>query len=219
MSPFAEVRIDDNLIIYHTVGGPLFSTDIVPVDSGDEYRNARWSLPLGQWELGERSMMPADFAVMKSFFNARKGQAQGFRFKDWADYRDEGGGIIVEVPVPPTSTQFEQFSSGPVLQLYKSYTSGGETSMRKISKPVAGIKIYNDGMLDSGATVDLTSGIVVPSSSIGTLTWTGEFDTPVRFAVDQLKTEFIGVTGAGGAANVKDVYLHLLSLPIVEIRP
>lgn len=206
MTGFAEVRIDDNLIIYRTVGGPWFSTAIEVVDSGREYRNAKWSLPLGQWELGERSMLPDDFLVMKNFFNARQGRAQGFRFKDWADYRDEGMGVLVAVP--GTSGGY---------QMYKTYPSGGVNGLRKIVKPVADtVKVYSGGSL-VGATVDPATGII---TGVGgdTLTWTGEFDTPVRFDTDHLRSEFIGAVGPGGAANVQDVYFHLMSLPITEIR-
>jgi uncharacterized protein (TIGR02217 family) len=202
---FAEVRIDDNLIIYHTIGGPMFSTTVVIVNSGRETRNADWPTPLGRWELGERSMMPADLAVMKNFFNARQGRAQGFRFKDWADYKDDGGGVLVPIVGGTGYQMFKKFPSGP------NYTS------RKISKPVDGsIKVYSGGTL-VGATVDPATGIVTGVSG-DTLTWTGEFDTPVRFDTDQLRAEFIGAMGTGGAAGVKDVFFHLHSLPIAEIR-
>jgi uncharacterized protein (TIGR02217 family) len=206
MTGFAEVRIDDNLIVYRTVGGPTFSTAVTVVDSGREYRNANWSLPLGQWELGERGMMPNDLQAMKNFFNARQGKAQGFRFRDWADYRDEGMGVLVAVPGVSGS-----------YQMYKQYPSGGVNGLRKIVKPVTGsITIYNAGFPVT-ATVNSTSGIV--TDVLGDeMTWTGEFDTPVRFDTDQLRYEFIGATGPGGAANVKDVYFHLFSLPITELR-
>jgi uncharacterized protein (TIGR02217 family) len=206
MTAFAEVRIDDDLIIYRTVGGPEFSTDVVIVDSGREQRNANWSLPLGSWELGERSMMPNDLLAMKNFFIARQGRAQGFRFKDWSDYRDEGAGVLL--PIPDASGSY---------QMHKMYPSGGINGQRKISKPVAGtIKVYSSGSLVA-ASVDTATGIVTGISG-DALTWTGEFDTPVRFDTDQLRSEFIGATGPGGAANVKDVYFHLFSLPIKELR-
>lgn len=203
---FAEVRIDDNLIVYHTIGGPMFSTTVVVVNSGRESRNADWPTPLGRWELGERSMMPADLSVMKSFFNARQGRAQGFRFKDWLDYADEGAGVLV--PITGVTGSF---------QMFKKFTSGPNYNSRKITKPVSGIKVYRDGTLVTGATVDSTTGIVTVTAG-GVLTWTGQFDTPVRFDTDQLKAEFIGASGSGGAAGVKDVYFHLYSLPICEIR-
>lgn len=206
MTGFAEVRIDDNLIVYRTVGGPTFSTSVTVVDSGREYRNANWSLPLGQWDLGERDMMPADLLEMEKFFNARQGKAQGFRFKDWADFRDDGAGVLVAIPGQSGS-----------YQMYKQYPSGGVIGQRKISKPVAGtVKVYSDGALTT-ASVDPTTGIVTGVSGT-TLTWTGEFDKPARFDTDQLRREFLAAAGPGGAANVTDVYFHLLSLPIVEIR-
>jgi uncharacterized protein (TIGR02217 family) len=203
---FAEVRVDDNLIIYHTVGGPLFSTTVVVVNSGRESRNADWPTPLGRWELGERPMMPGDLMTIKNFFNARQGRAQGFRFKDWMDYKDEGGGVLVPIV------------GGTGYQMYKKYPSGPNFNSRKISKPIAGtVKVYSGGTLQTGASVDTTTGIVTGVSG-SNLTWTGEFDVPVRFDTDQLKAEFIGATGAGGAAGVHDVYFHLFSLPIVELR-
>jgi uncharacterized protein (TIGR02217 family) len=206
MNGFAEVRIDDNLIVYGTVGGPTFNTAVQVVDSGREYRNANWSLPLGQWDLGERRMMPDDHEALQNFFNARMGKAQGFRFKNWADYRDMGMGVLVAIPGQTGS-----------YQMYKQYPSGGITGQRKISKPVDGtIKVYSGGVLTT-ATVDSTTGIVTGVTGAN-LTWTGQFDVPVRFDTDQLRAEFIGAVGPGGAANVTDVYFHLLSLPIIEIR-
>ncbi len=35
---FAEVRLNDGLILLGTIGGPTFSTDVVEVGSGAEFR-------------------------------------------------------------------------------------------------------------------------------------------------------------------------------------
>jgi uncharacterized protein (TIGR02217 family) len=97
------------------------------------------------------------------------------------------------------------------------YPSGGVNGLRKIVKPVFGsVKVYDGDSLVT-ASVDTTTGVV--TGVLGdSLTWTGEFDTPVRFDTDQLRTEFIAASGHGGAANVKDVFFHLYSLPITELR-
>lgn len=207
MTAFAEVRLDDNLIIYRTVGGSLFSTSVVVVESGDETRNSNWALPLGAWDLGERDMVPADFEAFNDFFNARNGKAQGFRFRNWADYKDKGHGVLLPIT-----------GSATTVQMFKTYASGGTTAMRKITKPTDSIDIYRNGVLIA-ATVDLTTGIVTPATMGGVLTWTGEFDTPVRFDTDQVQHEFIAANvGMGGTENVSETYFHLHALPIVEIR-
>ena len=216
IAAFAEVRIDDNLIIYKTSGGPKFNTSVVIVNSGVESRNVIWSFPLGKWELGERDMMPTDFSIMKNFFNARYGKAQGFRAKIWEDYKDDGQGVLLPI-VGSTTT----------LQMYKNYPSGPTSGQRKIVKPIASpaIKVFRDAgaglgpVLDAGAAVNTTTGVVTPTLMTGTLTWTGQFDWPVRFDVDQMRFEFIAADGLGGGpAYVVNAYFHLFSLPIVELR-
>lgn len=207
MSAFAEARIDDDLIIYHTIGGPSFQTVIGATQSGYESRDAVLEFPGGKWELGERRMLPADFERMQDFFHARRGRWEGFRFKNWGNYRDMGHGILL--PIAGSTT---------TMQMFKTYPSGGSTSMSKITKPIAGIKIFRNAVIDVAAVVDTTTGIVTPASTTGTLTWTGEFDWPVRFDADEIRFEFIASDGAGGAANVTDVYFHLFSLPIVVDR-
>lgn len=208
IAAFAEVRMDDLLVIYNTVGGPMFNTSVVSTNGGVESRNLNWQYPLGRWDLGERDVLPADFYVLKNFFNARYGKAQGFRFKDWADYLDEGQGVLLPI-----------VGSATTVQMYKNYPSGAG-GQRKISKPIAGtVTIYRNGTLDGSATVDTTTGIVTPTLLTGTLTWKGQFDWPVRFDVDQPKYEFIAADmssyGPGGVANT---YFHLSALPIVELR-
>ena len=206
LAAFAEVRLDDNLIVYRTSGGPTFNTSIVATNSGRESRNVIWAAHLGKWDLGERSLLPADFAVLQAFFNARAGRAQGFRFKDWADYLDKGNGVLSPI-----------VGSATTVQMGKTYTSGGTTYTKPITKPVAGVKFYKDGVLDAGATVDTTTGIVTPSLMTGVLTWAGQFDTPARFDADEIKFEFLGanISTPGVVANA---YFHLHSLPVVEIR-
>lgn len=206
LAAFAEVRLDDNLIVYHMSGGPVFSTSVIATNSGRESRNVTWLYHLGKWDLGERDMLPSDFRVMQAFFNARRGRAQGFRAKIWNDYLDEGNGVLV--PVLGSTTTF---------QMSKTYTSGSDVYTRPIFKPVAGNAIYRNGTLDSGATYDTTTGIVTPTTTTGTLTWKGSFDTPVRFDADAIQYEFIGAQ-IKILGQVTDAYFHLHSLPLQEIR-
>lgn len=208
LAAFAEVRIDDSLIVYRTIGGSTFSTNVVTVESGHESRNVNWAYPLGRWELGERSMTPEAFDAFNNFFNARAGRAQGFRFKNWADYKDNDCGTMVLVP-----------GSSTTFQMFKTYTSGAVIGTRIITKPVSGVEIYRNGIYDAGASVSTVTGVVTPTLTTGTHTWKGMFDTPVRFDVDQITYEFIAAdVGAGGEENVTKTYFHLSSVPIVQIR-
>lgn len=202
---FAEVKLDDNLIIYNTAGGPGLLTKIAMVPSGDEVRNLCRTYPLGEWDLGQRKMLPADLAIFRNFFHARYGKFQGFRFCDWADYKDEGAGTVTLI-------------SGNNYQMYKDYVSGGVTARYVVTKPVTtSIAIQGSGVY----TFDSTTGIITKVSGSAPTGWTGQFDKPVRFNIDKLKYEFISADiGPGqGVANVRQVYYFLHATPIIELHP
>ena len=92
----------------------------------------------------------------------------------------------------------------------KSYTIGAQTVLRLIAKPLAtGISVFVNG----GAatyTYDSTTGLVTFSSPPATgqvITWTGQFDTPVRFGADVLDY----------ALGMDGLY-EVASIPLIEIR-
>ena len=65
-------------------------------------------------------------------------------------------------------------------------------------------------------TVDYTTGLVTFGSaptSGHTLTWTGQFDTPCRFDIDDLKIELVDELPAGG-----DLLCRWASIPLIELR-
>jgi uncharacterized protein (TIGR02217 family) len=85
-----------------------------------------------------------------AFFRARKGRAHGFRFKDWTDYK--------------ATAQALGTGNGTIttFQLIRTYSSGGSTDVRTITKPVAGtVKVYLAGVLQaSGWSVNTTTGVI-----------------------------------------------------------
>lgn len=210
---FDDVRVDDQRIIYGTTGGPAFQTDIVSLNSGYEYRNSVWPLGRGKWDLGERTMLPGDLQVLLAFFNARQGRARGFRFKDWADYTDNGVGYL--------GTANGSGNTSTTLQMYKSYVSGPQTYLRKIVKPVSGtITVFKNGTQITPTTIDTTTGLVTLASapvSADVLTWKGQFDVPVRFDVDELKIRF-DAANVDPVLGVTSVYYYLSSTPLIELR-
>ena len=204
MSFFAEVRLELG-IDYGTVGGFRFNTSVLVDGSGGEQRNANWGQPLGRWQIGDRSLSQSELDYFLGFHAQRKGAAEGFRFKDWADYQ----AIAQVIGVGNGSeTQF---------QLIKTYTIGVYTTIRTILKPVGGtINIYSGGQQSSGWMADLTTGIITfanPPASGVAIAADFEFDVPVRFEQDNIDFRFEACDPI-----LQETIFFLQSLTIKEIR-
>jgi uncharacterized protein (TIGR02217 family) len=149
--------------------------EIVRTDGGNEVRNTRWSQPLLRFEISF-PMSQRDNAVfleVRNAYRACRGMLHSFKFRDWSDYQATD----------------EQFGTGDgtttVFNLYKNYEFGSETQSRRIYQPVSPIALKGDGVtIGSGYSVSYTTGVVTfdtaPLDEV-VLTWTGEFDIPVRF--------------------------------------
>ncbi len=236
---FNESRFETGYIVYATDGGPSFSTEVVVVNSGFENRNQVWQYPLGKWDFGDRKLPDNELNEIITFFHAMAGMAIGFRFKDWGDYTvTTANGTLGPIGLGTGLATY---------QLTKSYTIGGAITQRLILKPVAGtITCYKNGVqlatyaasstailgegvlgvmvLGTGTeavVVDYTTGLVTfqppyPTST-DVLTFSGEFDIPVRFDTDHLKYRFDGAdVTSPGVLGTK--YFYLSTLPIVEVR-
>lgn len=110
--PFLESPRFPERVSFHVTGGPGFATTIVTIESGAEYRNAAWSLPLATYEAIHAVRDEEETEAIRAFFLIAMGRYNGFRYKDWSDFKvKEGQGILVYL----TSTTF---------QLYKRYSLG-----------------------------------------------------------------------------------------------
>jgi uncharacterized protein (TIGR02217 family) len=210
MSLFVEERFNTE-IRYGVSGGPLWSTDIVEVQSGIESANVNWSSPLGQWQLGQDIYNKKETDYLINFFNTRMGRAVGFRFKDWSDYKVQ---LYPGVGTDGVAT----IVSSTLLQLFRRYHSNTRFIDKAVLKPVAGtVVLYRDGVALSTAsyTVDTTTGLVqVPSGTAGHIwAWTGEFDKPARFDTDKLDANFVGYRESDGES-----LFEVSGLTIKEIR-
>lgn len=158
---FAEVRFNDNLIIFNTVAGPEWQTAITVVNNGREQRNAVWSQPRRVFALDDRPVVWAEAKYILAFHSAMQGMLIAFRLKDALDYQDDGKGIVNPLGIGNGT------ATG---QLHKLYVAGPMSFARKIAKPVDGtVKVYIDGVL-STATVDSTTGIATFPASHATAT-------------------------------------------------
>lgn len=196
---FIETRFPID-IAYGSTGGPEYSTDVVITQSGYEQRNSNWSQARASYNVAHGVKTQSQLDALIAFFRARKGRADGFRFKDWADYQATGQNI-------GTGN-----GTATIFQLKKNYTSGSVTESRIITKPVAGtIAIYKDAVLQSGTyTANTTNGQItftVPPANGVVVTADFQFDVPVRFDTDRLSAS-LDEYGVQSWRNI----------PIIEIR-
>ncbi|MES2335798.1 MAG: DUF2460 domain-containing protein [Pseudomonadota bacterium] len=205
---FHEVRFPDN-ISRGARGGPERRTQVVELASGDEERNASWANSRRRYDVAYGIRRADDLAAVVAFFEARNGRLHGFRYKDWADYKSA-------LPSQPITATDQQIGTGTgslqTFQLSKRYTSGAQTWVRTITKPVAGTVRVALGMAEqlSGWTVDMTTGVITFTTAPagGVIVRAGfEFDVPVRFDSDTLDVtldfERLG---------------SITSIPLLEIR-
>ena len=184
---FHEVRFPDN-ISRGARGGPERRTQVVELASGDEERNASWADSRRRYDVAYGIRRADDLAAVVAFFEARNGRLHGFRYKDWADYKS----CLPSQAITATDLQIGTGTgSQQTFQLEKRYTSGAQTWVRTIAKPVAGTVRVALGMVEqmSGWTLDTTTGVITFTTAPagGVIVRAGfEFDVPVRFDSDTL---------------------------------
>ena len=207
---FHDIRFPVSLS-FGSVGGPERRTEIVTLANGHEERNAPWAHSRRRYDagLGLRSMDDIDALI--AFFEGRKGQLYGFRWKDWADYKScvpsrapSGIDQLLGIGDEVTST----------FALRKLYTSGAGSYDRPITKPVLGTVLVTLGNIPQQEsidyTVDYTNGEIIFAHppDIGVDIRAGfEFDVPVRFDSDAIRVSAANFN----AGEVPDI-------PVVEVR-
>ena len=207
---FHEIRFPASLS-FGSTGGPERRTDIVTLANGFEERNTPWAHSRRRYDAGLGMRSLSDVEALLAFFEARRGQLFGFRWKDWADFRS---GPVLDLPEP--SDQVIGVGDGVQtdFQLVKTYRSGAQTYERPISKPVLGsvkVAVQGDAQIDGvDYNVETGAGLVrffeapEPDASV---TAGFEFDVPVRFDADSIQVSVESFK----AGVIPDV-------PIVEVR-
>ena len=207
---FHEVRFPASLS-FGSVGGPERRTDVVALANGFEERNTPWAHSRRRYDAGLGMRSLDDIETVIAFFEARRGQMYGFRWKDWTDFKS-----CVASAEPAFDDQVIGTGDGAAdtFQLVKTYVSGGFSYARPIAKPVAGsVKVGVGGIELSegpGFSVDVVTGEVVlaaaPAAGLE-VTAGFAFDVPVRFDTDAIRAS-VATFQAGEAPNV----------PVVELR-
>jgi len=191
MSSFHDVSFPLPLA-FGASGGPVRQTEIITLASGHEQRNTAQANSRRRYDAGVGVKSLEDMQTLVAFFEARRGQLYGFRFRDPTDYKaDEEIGIGDGV-----STEF---------QLSKTYADVAGSWQRIITKPKSGTLIIKLGTtLTTAFSVDNMTGKIVfntPPTVGVVITAVFEFDVPVRFDTAQLTTSLESF-GAGGAVHV-----------------
>lgn len=188
-------------IAYGATGGPGFSTVVVVSASGRESRNSAWLYPRHAWDVSQGINSQADFDALLAFFMTARGRQHGWRFKDWSDFEaTHAQGFVTAI----TSTTF---------QAVKLYVSGSNSQARIIRKPVDGSTEIKVSGTPTAHTVDATTGIFTIGSEpdAANVTWSGQFDVPMRFDTDRLDRRIV-------SRNVTTGLLHEWSgIPIIEV--
>lgn len=205
---FHEVSLPLRLALGST-GGPARRTDIVALWNGGEARKARWADSRRRYDVGTGLRSIEDLYQLTAFFEARRGQLYGFRFRDPVDHASAPPGTAITAMDQEIGTGDGETAS---FQLIKAY---GET-IRTISKPVAEtVVIAVDGVAvdPDDISVDATTGEILFETPAmpapGAVITAGYFfDIPVRFDADRIEVN-LAAFRAGSAPTV----------PLVEIRP
>lgn len=210
---FHEVRLPARLA-FGSTGGVERRTEIVTLASGFERRSSPWALGRRRYLIGANLRSLADMAELTAFFEARRGQLYGFRFRDFADFASCGPG-----GTPAATDQALGLGDGvrTAFQLVKRYGDPGagpdEGVERPITKPVSGsVRVAVGGTVLAGGafTLDGTTGLLtlaVPPGPGVNVTAGFLFDTPVRFDADRLELTLESFDSGRMAA-----------IPLIEVR-
>lgn len=199
---------------FQRVGGQGFNTAIVAVQSGQEQRNRSWAFARAEYQAS--LVTPASavgntdafIEAVRTFFLMVSGMADGFRFFDHLDYQAVNEPMVLV--------------SGSIWQLQKTYSLGGRTYVRAITKPITssvvnyqGANLINTVSITSGGTasaVDHQTGQVTFSSVSGTPHASFQYHIPVRLTSDKFEPE---VEASSSANRI----IKWNSLGLIEVRP
>jgi uncharacterized protein (TIGR02217 family) len=212
MPIFHEVRFPVDVAI-RSRGGPERRTDIVTLGSGAEERNQRWAHARRRYDAGYGVRSLQALSTVISFFEERRGQLYGFRFKDRMDFQSSLNGAA-----PAAADQVIGLGDGArsAFQLIKRYGAGNTAYERPIRKPVAGSLLVAVGGTSRTAgthyDADFTTGMItfrlghIPAAG-ASVTAGFAFDVPVRFDADRLEVNLASFEAG-----------EIPSIPLIEIQ-
>lgn len=171
-------------------GGPGWDNRIVELpDSGADEIVQVSSSPRWKFNIGFAVAQHGNVATVNAHYINRGGAANSFPFKHWTDFNSTASGTYTGTVNHQDQLIGTGDGSTKNFQLIKRYTSGSQTFVRTIRKPVSGTVVValDTTQQTSGFTVDHSTGIVsfTTAPTLGVLVKAGfEFDVPVRYGED-----------------------------------
>lgn len=171
-------------------------------------RISPWSNGRRRYLIGQSIRALDDAAALVAFFEARRGRLQGFRFRDFADFKS----CAPSAQPGPLDQPVARFSDGS-FQLTKAYGADDDVYLRPIAKPVVGsVRVAADGVELSPTAFDTdpATGLVAfaaPPGAGAVLTAGFLFDTPVRFDADRIDVSLEGLDAG-----------RVVAVPLIEVR-
>lgn len=200
-------------IALKSAGGPERRTDIITFGSGREERNARWAHSRRRFDAGYGVKTLDALQQVVAFFEERRGQLYGFRWRDRLDHSSAPSASEIS---PLDQALGTGDGVRAAFQLAKTYGSTYAPYTRNVAKPVPGsvrVAVAGSEVVSGTAfTCDSTTGIVtflgghIPASGAA-VTAGFLFDVPVRFDTDYLEVD-LSAFAAGAIPKI----------PLVEIR-
>ena len=194
LQAFAEIRLPVRLA-FGSTGGVERRTELVQLASGYERRSTPWADGRRRYLIGQGLRKLEDASALVAFFEARRGQLTGFRFKDFTDFSSAAPGGVLGPLDQPIGTGD---GSATAFALSKTYGDAAGGYARPIAKPVAGtvrVAVASVELPGTGFAVDATTGgvtLAVAPATGAPVTAGFEFDTPVRFDVDRIDVTLEG---------------------------
>ncbi len=218
----------DNVILPEKIAsgasmGPSTSTDQIWLASGFRKANRRWSQKLRKMNVGWVIQDPDLTWVLVKLWEAVEGPANSFLAQMPYDWNTTDGIMKLSgspaAPVTAIDQPLRNTVTGGItgdgttatFQCVRDYVTGSASHRRTIRKPKSAILVAVNGVLKTAGVdynVDYAMGIVtfigghIPPNG-QTVTWGGEYYTPVHFVADDL----MALISEGDATSVPDVEL------------
>lgn len=181
---------------YGWEGGPEFSTQIVTLQNGREFRNENFSVAQHRYTTNFQNISKEAANNIRKVFYACRGRSRVFRYIDALD----------------SEATKEDFAVGDgtrtTFQIGKFTVLDGVEYFRYVYALRSFTLYVDDVEITSGFTVDMNRGTITfdtaPANN-AVLSWTGEFDIWVRFDSDYLPFTLDNVDATNTQVNLLEM--------------
>ena len=161
---FIETPRFPDIIALGSSGGAEYSTDVVIVNNGTEFRKQRRSTALHKYRIGIATKGSVEIDALRQFHHSMLGRLHGFRFKDFNDFRSSDFDTFAAFGDQSIGTGD---GSTVAFQIRKQYTRGALTLNRTIKKIVSGTTLLGIGGVQAQRfTVDEDTGIITITADV-----------------------------------------------------